>query len=90
MMTSSTGHRWLCLCTALLAGLSVIAWRAGEHNGKSRGRMSAMPNSTGDDTPRVVKTEQEWKQRLSPEQYHVTREKGTERAFTGRLLEQQT
>jgi peptide-methionine (R)-S-oxide reductase len=33
--------------------------------------------------PKVVKTENEWKQQLSPGTYNVTREDGTEMAFTG-------
>jgi peptide-methionine (R)-S-oxide reductase len=34
--------------------------------------------------PRVQKKEEEWRRELTPEQYHVLREKGTERAFTGK------
>lgn len=38
--------------------------------------------------PRVVKTDAEWRRQLSPLSYTVTRREGTERAFTGPLLEE--
>jgi len=33
---------------------------------------------------KIEKTEREWRGQLTPEQYHVMREQGTERAFTGK------
>jgi peptide-methionine (R)-S-oxide reductase len=47
---------------------------------------SSMPAVTSDDVfdgVEVVNTQGEWKKRLTPVQYNILREGGTERAFTG-------
>lgn len=39
---------------------------------------------------KIVKTDEQWRAELSPEEYQVARGHGTERAFTGRYWDTKT
>jgi peptide-methionine (R)-S-oxide reductase len=43
------------------------------------------PHKNVERTDKVNKTNEQWKKELTAEQYNILREKGTERAFTGKL-----
>ena len=65
----------------VIAAVAVTGQRAGRTN------ISAKTSDIVFNGVEIVKTEEAWRELLSPEAYFVLRQKGTERAFSGKLTE---
>lgn len=53
-------------------------------SGQTTVKQTTMNDQQPTDSNKVIKSEQEWKQILSPEEFRVLRQNGTEYAFTGK------
>ena len=62
----------------------LLSQSMGSREGSDWSNLEVVPKDAETEYP-IVLTEEQWQRRLGASEYHVLREKGTERAFTGKL-----
>ena len=73
----------------IFAFIGILGMACNAQNVSSEGQTKTLETLvvSSDTIKKIVKSEEEWKTKLSEQEYYVIRQKGTERAFTGTLLE---
>lgn len=76
-------NRRYFLSTSLSLGAGALLYRVGNTYAWDRSQSPGRSSSKG--IKKIIKTDAEWKQLLTPEQYNVMREKGTEAPYSSPL-----
>ena len=83
-----TTYRIVILIFGILVTISVILLASEGMSGKdvkmNKEERAMEASNVSDNKDKVIRSEDEWKKILTPEQFYICRQAGTERAFTGK------